>query len=63
MEEKCQGKSIPWSDMEQYLALHAEAMEPFIAMSKSKLIKTEMMESSLPPQFLRMHELITKVLK
>lgn len=32
-------------------------------MSKSKLIKKEMIESSLPPQFLKMHELITKILK
>jgi hypothetical protein len=44
MEEKCQGKSIPWSVMEQYLTLHAEAMEPFVAMNKSKLIKIEMIE-------------------
>jgi hypothetical protein len=44
MEELCQGKSIPWSDMEEYLDLHREVMEPFVAMSKSKLIKNEMIE-------------------
>jgi hypothetical protein len=59
MTDKCQGKSIPWSDMESYLTLHQMSMEPFVAMSKSGLIKTEMIESSMPPQFLKMYELIT----
>jgi Cu2+-containing amine oxidase len=63
MEDKCQGKSIPWTDMEHYLALHQEVMEPFVPLGKSKLIKIEMIESSLPLQFLKMHELITKILK
>ena len=63
MEELCKGKSIPWSDMEQYLALHAEVMEPFVTMSKQKIIKVEILESTLPLQFLKMNELITKILK
>jgi hypothetical protein len=65
MEEKCQGKSIPWSAMEKYLALHQENMVPFVdmVMSKKKLMKIEMIESSLPIHFLEMHELITKILK
>jgi hypothetical protein len=65
MEEKCQGKSIRWSDMEKYLELHQENMVPFVdmVMSKKKLMKIEMIESSLPIHFLEMHELITNILK
>ena len=49
--------------MESYLALHQMSMEPFMAMSKSGRIKTEMIESSMPPQVLKMYELITSILK
>ena len=63
MEDKCQGKSVPWSHMQQYLDLHKKLIEPFEAINKESLIKPEILESSLPPQLLKIHELLTNILK
>ncbi len=63
MEEKCQGKSVPWSDMQQYLDLHKTILEPIVEMNKTKLIRSEFIEQSLPPHLLRIHEFLTDILK
>ena len=55
--------SIPWSQMELYLALHQDVMEPLVAMRKQENMNDEIITSSLPLSFLKMHELITKILK
>ena len=54
MEDQCQGKSIPWSDIECLLNFYKEFIMPFEHMMNKKLMKTEMIESEIAIHFLKM---------
>ena len=41
------GKKVPWSDLEVYLKLHQESIEPCILLKKSNSMALSMIESSL----------------
>jgi Cu2+-containing amine oxidase len=63
MAEHINGKTVPWSQMEQYLTTHQQTIAAFVDLKNLKVMEVPMIEAVLPNSFLQLHEVITKILK
>ena len=63
MEDRWKGKSIPWSDIQEYLRLHKDLIKPFEDLNQKNLMRPEFIEESLPPQILKMYDCLKNILK
>ena len=59
----CEGKIVPWTQLENYLVIHQRALLTFVDLHKQDLMKVPEIESRLPICFLQLHEAITKILR
>ena len=63
MAEHIKGKTVPWSQMEQYLTRHQQTIAAFVDLKNRKVMEVPMIEAVLPNSFLQLHDVITKILK
>ncbi len=54
MVEQLQAKRVPWSQLEEYLNVHQEAIAAYVGMMKRKVIDIPTIESRLPESFIEL---------
>ena len=62
-QQQLQGKRVPWSQMEEYLAAHQEAIGSYLDQKKRNVTDVPDIEAKLPKSFLILHDVITKILR
>jgi rRNA pseudouridine-1189 N-methylase Emg1 (Nep1/Mra1 family) len=63
MVEKIKGKRVPWSQLEEYLAIHKNTITTFIDLQKSEVMEIPDIEARLPNSFTQLHKVVSKILK
>jgi hypothetical protein len=63
MAEHIKGKTVPWSQLEQYLVTHQQTIGSFMDLKNRKVMEVPMIEALLPNSFIQLHDVITKILK
>ena len=63
MAEHVKGKTVPWSQMEQYLTTHQQTIGSFSDLKNRKVMEVPLIEALLPNSFLQLHDIITKILR
>ncbi len=56
-------KRIPWSHLEKYLAIHQGTIVSYLDLKKLELIEDAELERKLPASFLKLHQVITQILR
>ena len=51
MADRFEGKRVPWSQMEEYVAIHQKAIVPFVDLQKLNVMKLKDIEGNLPNSF------------
>ena len=51
MADQFEGKRVPWSQMEEYLAIHQNKIVPFVDLQKANVMKLKDIEGNLPNAF------------
>jgi hypothetical protein len=62
-EMSCEGKIVPWTQLENYLVIHQRALLTFVDLHKQDLMEVPDIESKLPKSFLQLHDAITTILR
>jgi len=55
MVEEHKAKRVPWSQLEEYLEVHQEAITAYVGMVKRKVIDIPTIEVKLPESFMELH--------
>jgi hypothetical protein len=55
MVEQLQAKRVPWSQLEEYLEVHQEAIAAYVGMLKRKVVDIPTIETKLPESFKELH--------
>jgi hypothetical protein len=55
MVEELKVKRVPWSQLEDYLEVHQEAIAAYVGMLKRKVIDIPTIEAKLPESFMELH--------
>ena len=55
MVEQIKGKRVPWSQLEEYLAIHKKTIATFIDLQKSNIMEIPEIEAKLPNSFVSLH--------
>lgn len=58
-----EGKTVPWSQFEEYLELFKNLIKPFLALKKIDGLEIHLIEASLPKHLFKLHDKITKILQ
>ncbi len=61
--EHLKGKTVRWSQMEQYLTTHQQTIAAFVDLKNRKVMEIPMIEALLPNSFIQLYEIITKILR
>ena len=51
MVEQIKGKRVPWSQLEEYLAIHKKTIATFIDLQKTEVMEIPDIEARLPNSF------------
>ena len=62
MQAQFKSKRVPWSQLEEYLAVHQLSIGTNLDLLKNDLTDKETIESNLPRSFWKLHEVIVKIL-
>jgi hypothetical protein len=62
MQAQFKSKRVPWSQLEEYLAAHQVSIVTYLDLLKNDLTDKESIEGNLPRSFLKLHEVIVKIL-
>ncbi len=62
MQAQFKSKRVPWSQLEDYLAVHQLSIVTNLDLLKNDLTDKETIESNLPRTFWKLHEVIVKIL-
>lgn len=63
MNDNLNGKTIPWSQFEEYIEYHKSTIEAFVGQLKYKTFTKQQIEGFLPASFLKLHAHITSILE
>ena len=63
MNDNFAGKTIPWSQFEEYLDFHKSTIDAFLGMLKYKTFTKQQIEGFLPASFVNLHAHITAILE
>ena len=55
MVEEQKAKRVPWSQLEEYLDVHQEAIAAYVGMLKRKAMDIPTIEAKLPESFMELH--------
>jgi rRNA pseudouridine-1189 N-methylase Emg1 (Nep1/Mra1 family) len=63
MEPQFEGKSVPWSQMEEFLNICNNKVLPLVKLKNSGVITIPEVEVKLPRQLFELYEVLSKLLK
>jgi rRNA pseudouridine-1189 N-methylase Emg1 (Nep1/Mra1 family) len=63
MEPQFEGKSVTWSQMEEFLSLYNNKVLPFVTLKNSGTIKIPEVEVRLPKPLYELNDVLTKIFK
>ena len=63
MNDNLAGKTIPWSQFEEYLDFHKSTIEAFVGLQRHNTFTKQQIEGFLPASFVKLHAHITAILK
>ena len=63
MVEQTKTKRVPWPHMEKYLATHKAGIVTYLEQLDNNMVDIPDIEPRLPKSFLKLHEVITNILK
>ena len=63
MEPQFEGKSVPWSQIEEILNVYNNKVHPFVTLKNSGAITIPELEVRFPRHLFELYEVLTKVLK
>jgi len=55
MVEHLKAKRVPWSQLEEYLEVHQEAIAAYVGLLKRKAMDIPTIETKLPGSFMELH--------
>ena len=58
-----ENKRVPWSQMEEYLAVHQKTIVGFVGLKESQVLKLPDIEPHLPSSFQQLYTIITKIMR
>ena len=58
MGDKFIGKKVPWSHLEEYLAVHQGAIGGYLDLQKHKVMDQSSIEDLLPDSFWKIHQVV-----
>jgi hypothetical protein len=56
-------RRIPWSHLEKYLAIHQGTIVSFLDQLNLEITTKQAIELNLPASFLKLHQVITQILR
>ena len=63
MQDRFKDKTVPWSQLEEYLGVHQATITSFLDLQRLGVMPKPAIEAMLPNSFYKIHEVITKILK
>ncbi len=63
MQAQFKCKRVPWSQLEEYLAVHQLGIGTYLDLLKNDLTDKESIEANIPRSFWKLHEVIVEILK
>ena len=63
MQDRFKDKTVPWSQLEEYITLHQTTITAFVDLQRVGVMAKPAIEAILPSSFYKLHEVITKILK
>lgn len=63
MVDKLKDKRVPWSHLEEYLAVHQHTIVAFQNLLNSGILDKPLIEAKLPQSFFQLNSVIKKILR
>jgi hypothetical protein len=63
MDGQFVGKRVPWSQLEEYLAVHKKTIVAYLGLLETETMDKATIETNLPKSFWKLQETIAKIIK
>jgi hypothetical protein len=62
MEGQFLGKSVPWSQLEEYLSVHKKTIVSYLNLLESEAMDKATIETNLPKSFWVINQVVSKII-